>query len=321
MYIGRKFKELFYLLIKTTVRLALRIFCRRICLNSRINTRAQGPVLITANHPNSFLDAVIIGAIFNRAVHYLTRGDAFNRPWHDKLLRLLNMIPVYRLTEGKENLSRNEEAFRRSKEVLSAGGIVLIFIEGICKHTHELQPFKKGAARIALDSSGLLSFRVVPLGIAYNSFDKFGKYINIDIGEPLPVKSLLPFDEEAKNMSHFNSILQKEIGQRIAIPAGETKISPAIQLLFFLPAMVGILLHLPLYALIKNTIRKKTAGTVFFDSVLFGVLLFVYPLYLLVIGLFLFLMQVPASLLVCILFLHPLTAWCAVWWKTANRVY
>jgi len=43
-------------------------------------------------------------------------------------------------------------------------------------------------------------------------------------------------------------------------------------------ASVGWLLHAPLYYLLKNTIAKKTTGTVFFDSVLFGVLLLLYPL-------------------------------------------
>ena len=320
MYIRHKFKALFYLLIKTTVRLALRIFCRRIYINSPLRTNTAGPLLIAANHPNSFLDAVIIGSIFNRPVHYLTRGDAFNKPWHDKLLRLLNMIPVYRLSEGKENLARNEEAFLRSKEVLSAGGIVLIFIEGICRHTHELQPFKKGAARIALDSKNLLNFRVMPLGIAYNSFERFGKYVNIEMGEPHNVKKVFPFEEEAKNMSHFNSVLDKEIGNRIVIPAGQTKISLAIRLIFFLPAIAGKLLHLPLYTFLKKTIRKKTAGTVFLDSVLFGVLLFVYPIYLLLIGLILFLIPIPVAILFFILLAHPLTAWCAVWRKTEKRI-
>ena len=120
------------------------------------------------------------------------------------------MIPVYRLSEGRENLSLNEEAFRRSREILSQNGIVLIFIEGICAHTHELQPFKKGAARIALESRELMDFRIMPLGMAYHSFTQFGKQVRIEMGEPINAKNLLPLDEEAKQVRHFNSVLYED---------------------------------------------------------------------------------------------------------------
>lgn len=306
---------MFYQLIKITVRLALKIFCREICINHPGLLKTVGPFLITANHPNSFLDAVIIGSVFKRPVHYLTRGDAFTRPWHNKMLRLLNMIPVYRLSEGKENLALNEGAFGRSKEILAQNGIVLIFIEGVSKQTHELQPFKKGAARIALDSRELENFRVMPLGIAYHSFDRFGKLVNINIGEPVGVQTLLFFEEEAKNMRQFNFCMHEKIERLLIGPNSKKNKNSALWPFLCLPAMAGFILHIPLYTFLKKAIRKKTAGTVFFDSVLFGSLLILYPLYLMLAAIFLCLMQMPALLLFCILLAHPLTAWCAVWWK------
>jgi 1-acyl-sn-glycerol-3-phosphate acyltransferase len=296
-------------------RLALKIFCRRICINDAERLQIRGPLLITANHPNSFLDAIIIGAGFSRKVHFLARGDAFKKPWHSQLLRLLHMIPVYRLSEGKENLFLNEQAFSRSKEILSGNGIVLIFIEGICKHTHELQPFKKGAARIAIESASLKNFRILPLGIAYDSFERFGKRVNIVIGEPLTAKKVLPFDEEAKNMRHFNAVLHERIAERIIVPNEITQLPAIASYLLFIPGITGWLLHFPLYSVLKNIIREKTRHTVFYDSVLFGVLLFTYPLYLLLIAFFLLLMHFPTVVIFYILLLHPLTAWCAVQMK------
>lgn len=290
--------------------MALKIFCLNINITNRHLLGVKGPVLITANHPNSFLDAVIIGSGFRHPVHFLARGDAFNKPWHNTLLRLLNMIPVYRLSEGKENLSLNEEAFRRSKEILSLNGIVLIFIEGISAHTYGLQTFKKGAARIAIDSKALDNFSIMPLGIAYDSFDRIGKKINISIGKTHEVKELLPFEEEAKNMRHFNTVLYEKISRLINIPVpGGAKTTPFI---FFIPAVVGYLLHIPLYAFLKKQIRYKTRGTVFYDSVLFGALLVVYPPYLLIIAFILFLLKLPAVLVYTGPLLHPITAWFAV---------
>ncbi|MEK7199686.1 MAG: 1-acyl-sn-glycerol-3-phosphate acyltransferase, partial [Bacteroidota bacterium] len=174
--------------------------------NARLLER-RGPLLIVANHPNSFLDAIIIGSLFKVPVHYLARGDAFNKPMNGTMLRLLHMIPVYRMSEGRESVFLNEAAFARSKDILSQKGIVLIFIEGICVHKHALQPFKKGAAKIALDSAGIPGFGIQPITIAYDSFEQFGKRVNIVIGENIPVAKLFPYEEATKNIMHFNQVL------------------------------------------------------------------------------------------------------------------
>ena len=291
------------------VRLALKIFCRNLTVNNREALQKRGSLLLVANHPNSFLDAIIIGSQCRHKVHFLARGDAFNKAWHSKLLRLLNMIPVYRLSEGKENLFLNETAFSRSKEILSENGIVLIFIEGICVHKHELQPFKKGAARIAMDCRDIPGFTIMPLGIAYDSFERFGKQININVGEAVEAKSILPYEDPAQNFRYFNTVLYEEISKRVVFPAKKESKSSG-PLLF--SGRLGEILHTPLYRLLRNAIRKKTEGTVFFDSVLFGSLLIMYPLYLLLLGLLLCSLGIPLWVTVIILFLHPLTAWCAV---------
>lgn len=238
-------------------------------------------MLLVANHPNSFLDAIIIGARFPRPVHFLARGDAFHRPWHNILLRLLNMIPVYRLSEGKENLHLNEQAFRRSTEILASGGIVLIFIEGICVNRHELQPFKKGAARITWNNRNLPQFSVLPVGIGYDSLVSFGKEILIQVGDPLTPDQLFPFSDEARNLQQFNKRLLEELLPRIEIPAATQGIAVLQTALSYFAAVPGWLIHAPLYYPLKYQIRKKTTGTVFYDSVLFGSLLLLYPVYLL----------------------------------------
>jgi len=306
---------LLYSLIKLIIRLGLKIFCHKLAITGDAALSVPGPLLVTATHPNSFLDAIIIGSLFDRPVHFLARGDVFKKTWNNKLLRLLNMIPVYRLSEEKENLSLNEGAFRRSKEILSANGIVLIFIEGICVHKHELQPFKKGAARIAFESRHNTALQILPVGIAYDSFERFGKKININFGEPLPAQSIFPFDEEAKNIRYFNSVLYEEINKKIDVPLKKIISSKTKQYLLSLPGVIGYLLHLPLYSLIRNAIRKKTAHTVFFDSVLFGALLLLYPLYLLLICLLLCLLHVSFILILFVFLLHPFLAWSAVQWR------
>lgn len=306
------FLALLYSLVKIMVRLALKIFCRKLSVHNAGLLEQRGPLLIVANHPNSFLDAIIIGSLFKAPVHYLARGDAFHRPMNGTMLRLLHMIPVYRMSEGRENVFLNEEAFTRSKEILLQKGIVLVFIEGICVHKHALQPFKKGAAKIALDSAGIPGFGIQPITIAYDSFEQFGKRVNIVIGENIPVAKLFPYEEATKNIMHFNQVLFTVINDNILLPETEGQSRRWGNPVFYVPALLGFFLHIPVYTIISKYIRKKTRGTVFYDSVLFSALLICYPVYLFFFWLLLWLLQVPALAGLTLIFLHPLTAWIAM---------
>jgi len=263
-----------------------------------------------ANHPNSFLDAIIIATQFSEPVYFLARGDAFRKPWHRFLLRLLHMVPIYRLSEGRENLHMNNYAFKQSQELLAAGKIVLIFIEGICLNTHQLQPFKKGAARIALTAvAEKLDLNIMPLSVSYNSFTRFGKQVRVELSTPIPAAQLLPYDQEALNMQHFNREIFSRLNNMIFEPASNVVKSNNL----FLPlSVLGHFLHWPLYRVIKNIILQKTRQTVFYDSVLFGALLLCYPLYLILLLILFAFVHLQFTAIAIILLLHPVSAWVAV---------
>ena len=184
------------------IRAALFIFCKKIYIKNKSLVNTKGPLLIIANHPNSFLDAVIIGAQYSRRVYFLARGDVFTKKHHRYLLGLLNMIPVYRLREGREFLNLNEYAFVASKNLLAKGEAVLIFIEGICLNTNELQPFKKGTTRILQGTQELGVFPSIHVvGIGYDNFRGVGKYVHVVYNDFPYTKTITT----AKDRVDFNS--------------------------------------------------------------------------------------------------------------------
>jgi 1-acyl-sn-glycerol-3-phosphate acyltransferase len=263
-------------ILKFFIRLALSIFCKEVHVKNKHLLDTKGPLFIIANHPNSFLDAIIIGAYYNRRVFFLARGDVFEKRVYRYLLNALNMIPVYRLREGKEFLHLNDYAIRKSIQLISEGESVLIFIEGVCVNDHQLQPFKKGTARIL---EGLHHKNIFPIihiaGIAYNNFKGIGKKVNIIITEFL-------FDQKIENAHHrvaFNNQVCQVLNDNILIPTQKTVIHKNFWYFF----------HKPYYSLIHNFVENKTKGSVFYDSVLFSVLLFTYPIFLFL--LFLILLQ------------------------------
>lgn len=306
-----------YTLIKLPIRLALRIFCVDIDLVNPGYRSEKGPLLLVANHPNSFLDAILIAAQFREPVYFLARGDAFRKSCQRFLLGLLHMVPIYRLSEGRENLHLNEYAFKQSQALLTEGKIVLIFIEGICLNTHELQPFKKGAARIALTAVGeSLPLNIMPVSLSYNNFTSIGKTVRIELSKPFSAKEILIQDQEALNMQYFNHALFLRLDSMIKPPEPKQQKG---NIIFFLFSVAGYFLHLPLYSMVKKFVRKKTRQTVFYDSVLFGVLLLLYPLYLLLLFALLALLHVPIVLIVPLLFIHPMSAWFAVRYKIKSQ--
>ncbi len=68
-----------YTIIKIAARLLLKIFFQKKVIAATELFETRGPLLLVANHPNSFLDAIIIGATCKYPVHYLARGDAFQK--------------------------------------------------------------------------------------------------------------------------------------------------------------------------------------------------------------------------------------------------
>ncbi len=138
-----------YSLLKIYARLAIHIFCRKIQITNKQLLSSKGPLLLAVNHPNSFLDAVILDTLFDEPIYSLARGDAFNKKWIAKILRGLNILPVYREREGKEHLHRNYHTFDACLQIFKKNGIVLIFTEALCENEWHLRPLKKGTARLA----------------------------------------------------------------------------------------------------------------------------------------------------------------------------
>lgn len=270
----------------------------------------KGPLLIVANHPNSFFDAMVIAANTKYPVSFLARGDVFTKQWQNFILRSLNMMPVYRQREGKEHLYKNQNSFDASVDVLKNGGILLIFIEGTCLNKNEIQPFKKGAARILQQAVAVgLIPTVLPAVITYNGFKHFGKKIYLMVGTTFSAglyfnKNASP-DRIALERNNFNNHVMQQMASLFKIPSSKKYRRP-----IYLFPVIGIawFWHAPFFLIIKRWVAYTTKGTVFYDSVLFAVLLFAYPFYLILLSILLYNIGVPGLNNVFIIIAHPLLA-------------
>lgn len=311
-----------YPLLKIVVRLAAKIFCRKIDIDKPALLKEKGPLLLACNHPNSFLDAVILAILFEEPVWSLARGDAFINKTANRIMNKLYMLPLYRAGETNEVHTENYKTFDACMEIFRKNGIVLIFSEGICINEWRLRPLKKGTARLAIRCEAEnIPLKILPVGINYSSFTRFGKNIFIRFSNLI---TMAEFDVNAGDglkYQAFNTRLQKELAPLLfEIDSRdkqkqkellEIKPSSFLKALLALPAAIGWLLHAPLYLPLKKMVWRKYKGTVYFDSVLTALLVFIYPFYLLLLVLLAFVF-IKSWWVLLLFLLLPFTAWAYV---------
>ncbi|MFN8247641.1 MAG: 1-acyl-sn-glycerol-3-phosphate acyltransferase [Ferruginibacter sp.] len=308
-----------YRLLYIPAQFALWIYCRNLRINNKKLLSHPGPLLIAANHPNSFLDAIIVSTLFKKPVYSLARGDAFTKPFYRKLLMSLNMFPVYRISEGNENLENNYETFESCRKLFKENCIVLIFSEGRCINEWKLRPLKKGTARLALSSwQEGIPLEIVPLGINYQSFTSFGKNVELNFGNIITEKDINAEDAFGKKVNDFNEKLRYSLQSLVFTAekhdrdAIEKKFhvlqSSAKKVLLSIPAFTGYLLHAPLYLPIRRLSVKRALHNDHYDSVMVGLLFLLYPIYLLLASLLVYYLLGSYWWLLCFILL-PFTAW------------
>ena len=305
-----------YPILKAWVSLSLHFYAKRINIINRKALDYDGPLLLACNHPNSFLDAMLMGCYMKHPVYYMTRGDVFKKAWVRNLLTQIKMIPIFRIRDGKDKLALNDETFVKTIANLRSKEILLIFVEGVCEHQSELLvPLKKGAPRILQScwQQGI-PVKVLPVWLEYSSLDRFGKTIEIRMGEPFGSEVVTDINN-ASCVNEVNAVTTKELQQLSkSIPFKPVEPTSLERFLLLIPAMIGAVLHAPLYLALHSLAKKMSRGTVFFDSAMLAILVFLYPLYLVLIAtVMLVLTHQWWALLVFVIF--PLTAKAYLHWK------
>lgn len=267
------------------------IYCRDITINKKECLKLDGPLILAANHPNSFLDAIILCTLFDSTIYSLARGDAFKNKLAARFLYMFKMFPVYRVSEGVENLEENYITFELCKKLFKEKGVVLIFSEGRCINEWHLRPLKKGTARLAISSwEEGIDVKVLPVAINYSSFRKFGKNIKLSFGDIINKEDIDYKNSHGNAIRQFNEKLRPELSKfvleidkndNVALHKAFFINHPALKkILLFIPAIAGFILHAPLYYSVKwigNTLVKEEGH---YDSKIVALLFITYPVFL-----------------------------------------
>lgn len=272
-----------YVFTKFLTNLYFWIFTKRFGVFNPAATKITTPMILGVNHPNSFLDAVIIGAIMDHRVHFITRGGVFKHPIVRRILRSINMIPIYRMSDGKDQLANNDATFEEVRTILKRGEHVLIFVEGFCRHQTTLQlPLKKGAPRMLLQAwADGLDVTFLPVWVRYNSFVDFPKSFDVNFGKQFGKEVLREGMETGAAMMAINKATEVQLQHLSEKINADTRLKIPRPLLF-IPAMSGVLTHFMFYVPLER-LAWKLRGEQYYDSILFCLMAFLYPVYLLIV--------------------------------------
>ena len=194
--------RLLYRIVRPLARIALKTYFNKIYLSGLEKLPKDKPVILAANHPSAFLEPCILATTLPRPIHFMVRGDLFQKPIYRILLMSLHMIPLYRLKDiGIKGVKSNFSSLDYSYDLLKQKKQILILAEGTTTHAKRLRTIRKGTARMALgavEKYPELDVQIVPIGVNYTDILSYRSQVMLELGEPIAIQEYLQKGEDNK---------------------------------------------------------------------------------------------------------------------------
>lgn len=210
---------LLYRLLLPLGRAIVWLFYRRLEVRGPENVPRAGPLLVAANHPNMFLDPLLLGTTQPRALAFLGKATLFRSRLIGRFLTALGVLPVYRRSDSPSEAAKNELTFEACYRHLERGGAVALFPEGLSHERQAVMPLKTGCARIALEAEARTAFRlgvkIVPVGFYLPERHLFRSDALVIYGSPLdPAAHFARYREEPPEaVRELTSELERRLQQ------------------------------------------------------------------------------------------------------------
>lgn len=186
-----------YEIIKTYVRLGFWLTHKKIVVTGRHSIPKGKPIIFAPNHQNALMDPLALACTDSHQSVWLARADIFKSKTVSSILKYLKLLPVYRIRDGKDNLSNNEEIFAQVIQLLENKQTIALFPEAAHSGKRQMLPHKKAIPRIALEAEAKNDFKlelqIIPVGITYSHYWKFNRSLIVQYGKPIEI---IQFREE-----------------------------------------------------------------------------------------------------------------------------
>lgn len=209
--------NIFYILLKAYQLLVFHLFYKKVAVIGKKNIPYGSPIIFTPNHQNALMDALIVLDTSGLNVVFMARADIFKKKILNKILTFLKMLPVYRMRDGADELSKNDDTFNICLDILRDCKSVCLMPEGSHGDKRRLRPLVKGTFRIAFraheDFGEQHPVKIVPVGIDFEHYQNIRQDLLIIYGKPIEVSEYFEAYKEnpAKAMNAIKDRLSEEL--------------------------------------------------------------------------------------------------------------
>jgi len=165
------------------------------------NLPRDGAYIVAPCHQQALMEPLAVLNFAPKPPVFLARADIFKKPVIRAILTFLKILPVYRIRDGKDSLSKNAEIFDKSRDVLLDGFPLCLMAEGRHNNRHQLLPLVKGMFRIAGETQQRLGdypLYIVPTGIDFEDYEEPYSDLVVNIGKPIPVQQFMETYRESE---------------------------------------------------------------------------------------------------------------------------
>src|SRR5690349_20338484 len=201
----------FYGTVRAVARFWVWFFFKAVDVRHPERVPDGGPVLLCINHPNNFIDSLVVGVAVRRKVHYLATAALFRNALVARFLLAAGAIPVWRKQDERPHASahpiwnrppstrsehadpaptdRNADTFAACMDAFERNALVAIYPEGTTHAEARVQRLKTGAARIALAWEGAhpRTLTMLPVGLTFEARKSFRARVLVSFGFALPL--------------------------------------------------------------------------------------------------------------------------------------
>ncbi len=169
-------------------------------------------VIFLSNHQNALLDPLLITITSTRKNYFLTRAAVFKNPTIAKILKSLQMLPVYRMVDGVNTIQKNRSIFTFCTKLLHQKKSIILFPEGSHSLNRKVRPLKKGAVRIieeTLQTYPETDIVIIPIGVNYQNPKEYGDSMSVYFGKQISPNKF--WDGNLLDMQGLNKTISAEL--------------------------------------------------------------------------------------------------------------
>jgi 1-acyl-sn-glycerol-3-phosphate acyltransferase len=243
--------DAFYRAVRAVARFWVWFFFKALDVRHPERVPDGGPVLLCINHPNNFIDSLVVGVAVPRKVHYLATAALFRNALVARFLLAAGAIPVWRKQDERPRHSarhdepppasarpisdgppatrpehadaatpdRNANTFAACNDAFERGALVAIYPEGTTHAEARVQRLKTGAARIALawECAHPHTLKMLPVGLTFEARKSFRARVLVSFGSALPLHAYAAVyrDDPVKAVDALTRDLQQAMEREV----------------------------------------------------------------------------------------------------------